>query len=58
MVIYLEGAHGIRIAYSEDEAQSHEKDGYKRIDYNERWGKKPVVKKVRKPKKLNPKKVK
>ena len=36
MVIYLEGEHGIRIAYNEGDAVLHEKDGYKRIDYEKR----------------------
>ncbi len=45
MVIYLEGPHGIRIAYTDQEAISHEKDGYKRIDINKR--KKPRKKRAK-----------
>ncbi len=35
MTIYLRGKHGTRIAYTEDEAVAHEKDGYVRYDVAE-----------------------
>ncbi len=40
MVIYLKGEHGTRIAYTEAEAVSHEKDGYVRYDPKEEMAKK------------------
>jgi len=48
MITYHEGEHGIRTAYSVEEAAQFEKDGYKQIDVSD-WGtRNDVVKPKRK----------